>query len=457
MDHVLSYIDQASFMGLRALGRGPVIEWTWVHSHHVDADAVQDFNHRLAQGFLGRLVQRSSLPGGRHRWVANRAAPPVTVAAETIRVEELPRWRSSLVDLAVDPEHGPGWRLAVQYLEEGGTALSLLVSHTIADGLGVALALCDAAAGAAGVQPAYGYPPRSRRTSWRNMMRDMMRDAGVSARSLPDAWNAVALLSRRARHLAPGVSSSVARSAPSPSRSRSTSGATSPATSRAADVPAVQIVLDERECASRASALGVSVNTLLAAFSARLGFRLGRVDRDGRVKLVMPVSDRTPGDLRANALRAVTVMVDPAECCASPRDLQRAIRAALASLRKHGDDSPILALTPYVPRFLVRKLEGMALGTDFPVGLSNFGELDPAVNRPCGTDAVRMHVSLLERHTPSILNRIGGKLFLVSYRLSGNICLDISCWAPSVAASRDQLMAVVEQTLGDVTLTATVR
>jgi hypothetical protein len=219
----------------------------------------------------------------------------------------------------------------------------------------------------------------------------------------------------------------------------------------------VQIVLDERECASRASALGVSVNTLLAAFSARLGFRLGRVDGDGRVKLVMPVSDRTPGDLRANALRAVTVMVDPSQCCASPRGLQRAIRAALVSLRKHGDDLPILALAPYVPRFLVRNLEGMALGADFPVGLSNFGELDPALNRPCGTDAVRMHVSLLERHTPSILDRLGGKLFLVSYRLSGKIYIDLSCWAPSVAASRDHLMAVVEHTLGDVALTATVR
>lgn len=447
MDNVLSYIDQASFMGLRALGRGPVIEWTWVHSHPVHADAVQDFNHRLARGFLGRLVQRSSLPGGRHRWVANREPAPVTVFPETIPVEQLPQWRGSLVDLAVDPEHGPGWRLAVQPLEGGGTALSLLVSHTIADGLGVTQAVRDAAAGAAGVQPAYAYPARTLRRSWRGMM----CDAGVSARSLPDAWNAATLLSRRARHLAPGVSSSIARSAPSPAPS------SSGATSRAADVPAVQIVLPEAECASRASALGVSVNTLLAAFSARLGFRLGRVDRDGRVKLVMPISDRTPGDLRANALRAVTVMVNPSECCASPRDLQRAIRAALASLRKHGDDSPILALTPYVPRFLARKLEGLALGADFPVGFSNLGEFDPALNRPCGTDAIRMHVSLLERHTPPTLDRIGGKLFLVSYRLSGSICIDVSCWAPSVVASRGDLIAVVEHTLGDVALPGTVR
>src|SRR5262249_34805056 len=149
MDHVLSYIDQASFMGLRALGRGPVIEWTWVYSHPVHTDVVHDFNHRLAHGFLGRLVQRSSLPGGRHRWVANRVAAPVPVGSEAIRIEQLPQWRSALVDLVVDPEHGPGWRLVVQPLEGGGIALSLLVSHTIADGLGIAQALCDAAAAVA--------------------------------------------------------------------------------------------------------------------------------------------------------------------------------------------------------------------------------------------------------------------------------------------------------------------
>jgi hypothetical protein len=440
MDNVLSYIDQASFVGVRALGRGPVIEWTWVHDHPVQADAVDDFNRRLAQGLLGRLVQRSSLPGGRHRWVANRVAAPVTMGSEAIRVEQLPQWRSALVDLAVDPEHGPGWRLAAQPLEGGGTVLSLLVSHAIADGLGIAQAVRDAAAD---VRSAHAYPPRSSRTSWRNVV----QDAAVSVRSLPDAWAAAGLLVWRARGLAGGVSSSVTRSAPSPSRQVWT----------VADVPAVQVVLNEQECIRRASALGVKVSTMVAAFAARLGFRLGRVDGDGRVKLVLPVSDRVPGDLRANALRSVTVMADPLDCCAAPRALHRDIRSALDSLREHGDDSPILALIPYVPLVLARHLEGMALGAGFPVGCSIYGRLDPAVNRPCGAEAVRMHVSLLERHTPSVLDRLGGKLYLASHRLSGNICIDVSCWAPNFAATRDQLIAVVENTLGDVTLIGRVR
>jgi diacylglycerol O-acyltransferase len=440
MDHVLSYIDQASFMGLRALGRGPVIEWSWVLDHPLHADDIEDFNHRLAQGPLGRLVQRSSVPGGRHRWVANRVPPPIVVATEAIGLEQLPQWRRSLLDLPVDPEHGPGWRLVAQPLVGGGTALALLVSHTIADGLGVVQALCEAAAD---MRPSHAYRPRSPRASWRNVV----RDAGVSARSLPDTWKAIALLVRRARGLAAGVSSSVARSAPPPSRE----------TALSADVSLVQMVLDERACRSRASALGVPVNTLLAALAARLGFRLGRVDADGRVKLVMPISDRTPGDLRANALRSITVMVDPVDCCARPQTLRSDLRSALDSLRTDGDDSPILALIPYVPLALARRLEGMALGAGLTVGCSLLGELDPAVNRPCGTEAVRMHTSLLERHTVADLDQLGGKLQFVAYRLAGTICIDVACWAPTVIASRDDLITMAERALGDVALTGAVR
>ena len=110
-----------------------------------------------------------------------------------------------------------------------------------------------------------------------------------------------------------------------------------------------------------------------------------------------------------------------------------------------------------MPLVLARRLEGVALGAGLTVGCSLLGELDPAVNRPCGTEAVRMHVSLLERHTASILDRLGGKLLFAGVRLSGTICIDVSCWAPAIVSSRDQLITIVESALGDVTLTGAVR
>lgn len=58
--------------------------------------------------------------------------------------------------------------------------------------------------------------------------------------------------------------------------------------------------------------LGGTSNSLFAGFAARLGQLLGRVDADGLAMLSYPVSDRTEGDTRANALNTVTAIVDRA-------------------------------------------------------------------------------------------------------------------------------------------------
>ena len=76
-DDVLCYMDQASFVGLRALGREPAMQLTWLYPHAIDEAAVTQFSERLAHGLLGRLLQRSPLPWGRHRWVANLVPGPV--------------------------------------------------------------------------------------------------------------------------------------------------------------------------------------------------------------------------------------------------------------------------------------------------------------------------------------------------------------------------------------------
>ena len=36
--HTLAYIDQGSFLGLRALGRGPIVQAVWVYDRGVDID-----------------------------------------------------------------------------------------------------------------------------------------------------------------------------------------------------------------------------------------------------------------------------------------------------------------------------------------------------------------------------------------------------------------------------------
>src|SRR5262245_62930572 len=65
-------------------------------------------------------------------------------------------------------------------------------------------------------------------------------------------------------------------------------------------------------CSSDLKALGGTGHTLVAGWAARLGERMGRRRAsDGAVTLQMPISDRTAGDVRANAMSFVTISVDP--------------------------------------------------------------------------------------------------------------------------------------------------
>jgi diacylglycerol O-acyltransferase len=437
-DDVLCYMDQGSFVGLRALGRGPVLHLTWLYPHAIEEAAVKRFSERLARGLLGRLLQRSPLPWGRHRWVANPVPGPVTWFRDPIPTECLPRLRGVLFDLAVDPERGPGWRLAVHALEGGGCALTMLVSHTIADMQAAAQAIADAVAGR-GVDDGFPAP------AWRWSPTMLARDSVESLRALPGVWRALVALVRRSREGSAGLSRST-------SRGRSSHGHLEPAVV----TPLVQVVMDAEAFQLRASELGVASNTLILAFAARLAFRMGRVDATGRVKLVLPVSDRHSGDRRGNALRPVTVMADPKACRNSPLALQRDLKAAMASLIRHGDDlSPLLPLIPYVPLWLARRLERAALGADLPVGCSLTGELPMDLNRPCG-EASLVQLSVLERYTAPELEALGGVLFMGSYRVGERQFLPTTGYAPGRATTHAELAPLVRGALADMGMGGTV-
>lgn len=433
-DDVLCYMDQASFVGLRALGRGPALQLTWLYPQAIDEAAITQFSERLAQGLLGRLLQRSPLPWGRHRWVANPAPGPVAVFRDPLPRESLPELRRVLLDLPVDPERGPGWRLAVQALEGGGCALTMLVSHTIADMQATGEAIADAVAGRC---VDYKFPA----PSWRWSPGMLARDSVETLRALPGVRRAAVALVRRLGE----------KRVHSTSRARSRDP-----DEPAVDVPLVQVVMDAEACQKRASDLGVASNTLIMAFVARLAFLMGRVDPSGRVKLVLPVSDRHSGDRRGNALRSITVMADPDACRSDPRTLQRDFKATLASLIRNGDDlSPLFPLIPYVPLWLARRLEREALGADRPVGCSLIGELPREVIRPCG-EASLLQISLLERYTVSELERLGGVLFVPSYCVGDRFFVTVSGYVPGRVTTRARLVPFVRDALADMGLCGTV-
>lgn len=435
----MAYIDQGSFLGLRALGRGPLPQFIWIYEHPVDLEGLRRFHRNLGSGLLGRRVERSPLPFGRHHWVTWRGPADIELSAKMLPRSEVFAWADEQLRLPIDPEYGPSWRLAVQLLTGGGAAVSLVTSHTVSDGLAFTQAVAEAAGG---LTRDLGYPEPASRPRGRALREDGLQ----MARAVPEMAKAAAAAVRLARNNKGELNTSAVRSAP----------AAKVDDTKLVAAPMVAVFIDERLWLERVEALGGTSNSLFAGIAARIGQLVGRVDGNGMVKLSMPVSERTEGDTRGNALTGMMVTVDPRGVATSLSGIRAELKKNLADLSENGLDllGP-LALTPLVPVRLARRLEGMALGSDAPVGCSNLGQVPAAVNRPDGTDAEFMIARQGEsRITAEILDRLGGMLFLASLRANGKVSLSVTSWKAGGPNTRDELATWVRTALDDFGLPA---
>lgn len=442
VDSTLAYIDQGSFLGLRALGRGPLAQYAWIYERQVDLDGLRRFHHNLGRGLLGRRIERSALPFGRDHWVAWTGPADIDLASSPRPRGEALAWLDEQIRVPIDPEGGPSWRLAVQPFTEGGAVVTLIASHSICDGLALTLAIKQAASGETWD---LGYPPPNSRTRGQALR----EDAAELMRAVPDFAKAVGAAVKLARNNRGELTSSASRSAPAPARLDDGKQVT---------VPNLVAYIDENHWRSRMESLGGTSNSLFAGIAAKLGEAHGRVDDNGRVRLQFPVSERTEGDTRANALTGMTVSIDPTNVTETLRDVRAELKKNLAALSESRFEllGPV-ALAPLIPPGLARRLEGMALGAGAPIGCSNLGKLDPPVNRPDGTDADHIIVRQLEsRITAEILDRLGGTFFCASGQVNGEVSLTVIGWRPGGPNSKDLLMASVRQVLDEFGLTATI-
>ena len=49
-DNRLAFLDQASFLRLRATGEGTVAQCTWIYDRAIDMDGLRRFNQNLGRG-----------------------------------------------------------------------------------------------------------------------------------------------------------------------------------------------------------------------------------------------------------------------------------------------------------------------------------------------------------------------------------------------------------------------
>lgn len=439
MTNLLDLADQALFLGERATGTTSVVQCIWVYNRPVDLDGLRRFHKHLGRGRLARRIERSPLPFGRHRWVSPGEPPGLEIVATPRPRAELDRWCDEQAGARPDAEHGPGWRLAVLPLTDGGSAVSLVITHCISDGVGLCEAVADAASGR---DAAFGWPAAKSRRRGRALREDTRQTAGDTT-GVGRAIVAAARLARAGRGEAEPA-------APPP-------GPVPPAgPDEAVTLPAETIFIDADDWDARARALGGTGNALLAGLAARLAQRVGRVVADGSVHVGMPVNERTPGDSRANAVTNVDITVDPT-VLPDLREVRAAIKQALLRHQDVPDERwALLPLVPLIPKRLFRRLISVATGSSTAVVSSNLGAIDPAANRPDGTDADFFAMkSLYPGVTDATMRRTNGVLALLSGRTRGQVFVSFLAYEVGQNNSNRALRQHISNTLSDFSLTTT--
>jgi len=422
MDNILDLVDQTVFVAEQATGTTSLVQCAWIYDNAVDLEGLRRFHHHLKHGRLSRRIERSPLPFGRHRWVAGTSVG-LEVSAPRPRAD-VETWLRAQASTPLDCVNGPGWRMSMLPFAGGGAAVSLVISHTLTDGVGLCAALADAARGHDDV---ISWPAATSRSRWRALRQDV--DQSIA--DLPSVGRALIACARMRRSAGADAGRSARHAVDAERVILASAGA----------------FIDVDDWDLRARALGGSPNALLAGVTAELARRVGRITPDGAVALSLPVNERVEGDTRANAVSNIDVLVNPSTTDLRPT--RATIKRALIRHRYTRDEKwALLPLTPLLPRWLVRKMVTIAAGTSLSVVSSNLGDIDPAANRPDGTDADFFTMrSLYPGVTRATIDRVGGVLALLSGRVMDRVFITVLAYQPGEAISDPVLQEIVSDAL----------
>jgi hypothetical protein len=446
--HRLSWLDQLAFELFRATGRNQLMQCLWLYEREVNLPALAQTYDRLSALAFNRLIAPSCLPGGRPRWVKPSGPPaPLQPNMEALPRTGLMAWANRQARETIDPVSGPAWRMAVQRFDDGSTAVSLVGSHLVVDGMGSVQAIAAAADGVALPNP---YLPQG-------------ASAGLSG-CASDAWQ---ILSDTPRTLA-----ALARIAwagwrrPVTAKQNNTTAAEYGGSSLSAmvELPAVAVSIHAPAWDACARRLGGRENMLLPGFVATLAFNLGRCRAsDGTVSLLVPI-DRRQGltDQRALAIEFRTMTIAPEGLTTSLRPLNAPFKALLRGAREN-QTAALDALLPAIawmpPRFsaaLVNRL--FAYADALPVSCSNLGTLPDGLARIDGEPCARLLTRAVDANVSRRdLERSHGHLVAVASRYGNTVSVSIEAFqqAPRETTVED-LRRAVSRTLAGFGLEAVI-
>jgi hypothetical protein len=435
MNNVLDLVDDTFFRVERAAGVTNVIQCIWVYDRAPDIDGLRRFHRHLRRGRLSRRIERSPLPFGRYRWVSPGDHPQPQIIETPRPRAEFEAWLTEQSNIRLDAERGPGWHLAVLPFTDGGAGISLIASHCLTDAVGLCRALADAADGN---DNAIDWPAAGSRRRWQALREDTRQ----TVRDIPAIGRAVLDAARFLRH-----NSGAAGPVPAPTLT----------VDEDITLPAATFFVDAGEWDARAQALAGTGNGLFVALAARLAQRVDRVAADGSVAVTMAINERTEGDTRANAIKNVDFTVDPAPATTDLGGMRAATKQALVRSQREPDARwTLLPLVPLIPERLGKQWVGAATNSAATVGSSNIGAVDPATNRPDGTDADHFAIrSLSARMTTGMMHQLGGLLSLLSGRMNGRVFVSVVAYNPTGTNSNSALQQHISSVLDEFSLAST--
>lgn len=444
-DHRLTYLDQTAFELMRATGRGQLIQCVWVYKHPVDMEALKRFHRNMSDSHASRLIERSPLPFGRPRWVKSLAPQ------SAIRIEDQPRprgelmdWADELASLPMDPECGPSWHLVVQPLTDGSTAVSMVGSHVIGDGVGAILQILEAVTGHA---RDLGYSAQGARPRLHAVASDLRQTVSDLPGAVQSLFKAAKLLYSRRDKLDKGT-------APQPNLTGELD--------QTVTVPAIAVFIEVDDWDRRAKDLGGNSYSLVCGFGAKLGEKMGRTrTSDGAVTLIIAVNLRESlDDTRALALTFASASVDPTKVTTDLSESRAAVREARQKAKNEPDPTlEILGLIPWLPQAGVKSIVELMFGysADLPVSCSNLGDLPPQLGQVDGTDAEYVFIRAKDANVTHLdLQRSHGQLVVVSGRINGKVSISVEAYEVGAENSKTRLRELAAETLSEFGLTGVI-
>jgi hypothetical protein len=444
----LAWLDQLAFELFRATGRSQLMQCLWIYDRDVNLFALSQTYERLASLAFNRLIEPSRLPWGRPCWVKPAGElTPLRVSSAALPRFHFMRWANMQANEVIDPVNGPAWRMAVQRFDDGSTAVSIVGSHLVIDGMGGVQAIAAAANGTDVPNP---YQTKGARV-W-------------LTRCASDAWQILADAPRTMVALSLIAKASWRRPASTTQDQIPPAKNTTSASADFLQLPSATVTIAAQDWDACARRLGGRENTLLPGFVATLASQMGRCrSSDGTVSLLVPI-DRRQGltDERALAIEFRTMTIAPEGLASSLKPLNAPFKALLRSVKENqtGAMASLLPAIAWLPRrfsaALVNQL--FAYADALPVSCSNLGRLPVDFARidgaPCTrvlTRAVDVNVSRCD------LERSHGHLVAVASRYGETVslCIEACHLAPSPTTT-DDLRMLIKQTLADFALDAVI-